>query len=463
MGVFECGYSLVVPNATKRRQNEKISIMKVVINIVIFITIFLPFSLIAQWTYLGLGAKTGTKIELVENEIYAGTCDGFYKKNLINNDTLWTLLGLQGREITDFIVFNIDTILVSTYASNMGGDTVSLFITYNNGTDWSNFQNGFGGSSEYYNCSALEFLSNAPDTIYARAGICIAKSIDRGNTWQEVFESWSIGGSQQDFIYDIDPNNPGIIWAGGETGFLSPYLLKSNDYCSSWQLITIDCGGVNTCHTLIKHPDNFNKILVGLRENIIMSLDGGESWSTIFNPSMFTSIIDMEISPNDNDLVYAVGRKVGATNDDLFFFTSEDFGVSWDTVNYQSNNISYITRDLEIINKGSNDELYFATNNGIYHYSNSLSSVGRIANQNDCSWTLYPNPMIDKTTLSFNNLRRENHTLTLQDIQGNCVRTITNITTNQVIINKDKLPNGLYIFQLRDDREVYVTGKLIIN
>lgn len=435
--------------------------MKSKIILFILIIILFPSSLIAQWDYLGLGNKTATKIELIENEIYAGTTYGFYKKNLNDIDTIWTALGLEGKEITDFVIFNTDTILVSTNTYSMGGE-ISLFITYNNGTNWYNYQNGFGGG-DYSLCSSLEINPNAPDTIFARAGFCVAKSIDKGLTWQAVYENWFYGGLPSHFIFDIDPNNPGTIWAGGRTGFFSAYLQKSTDYGYSWQFIDIECYE-NTCRTLVKHPNDFNKILVGLRYYIKMSLDGGESWSTIFyDPTSTTSISDMEISPNNNDLVYATGKKSGATVDDLFFLKSYDFGISWDTVYYPTNNISYFTRDLEIVNEDSKDELFFATNHGIYKYSNPLIGVPKIENQNEYSWSLYPNPMIDKSTLYFKNLRSENHTLTLLDKQGNCVRTISNITTNQVSISKEKLPKGLYIFQLCNDREVFATGKLIIN
>lgn len=436
--------------------------MKLKINIFIFIIILLPSSLIAQWDYLGLGDKEGTKLELFENEIYVGTTYGFYKKNLNDNDTIWTSLGIVGKEITDFVIFNTDTILVSTNTYSMGGE-VSLFITYNNGINWYDYQNGFGGNSGYSLCSSLEINPGASDTIFARAGACVAKSIDKGLTWQEVYYTWIYGGTPSHFMYDIDPNNPGTIWAGGESGFLSPYLIKSVDYGNTWQEIYIDGGGDNTCNTLIVHPDNYNKILVGLRQYIIMSSDGGENWSTAFYSPTYTSIFDMEISPNNDELVYATGRKQGATEYDLFFLKSYDFGFSWDTVYYPSNNNSYLCRDLEIVKEDSKDIMYFATDHGIYRYSNSLVNVDKITIQNECFWNLYPNPMIDKATLSFTNLKAEKFTFILQDIQGNYVRTISNITTNQVIINKDKLQKGLYIFQLRNEREEYASGKLIIN
>ncbi|RLD51317.1 MAG: hypothetical protein DRJ05_18535 [Bacteroidetes bacterium] len=435
--------------------------MKAIAHLVIFFTILLPSSLIAQWTYLGLGDKTGTKIELVENEIYVGTTNGFFKKELNNSDTVWTVLGLEGKEITDFVIFNSDTILVSTYVAAPATD-VSLFMTYNNGASWNDYQNGFGGNSGYNLCSSLEICPTAPDTIFARAGFCIAKSTDQGNTWQEVYESWIYGGVQGHFIYDIFPNNPETIWAGGESSFGFPYLFKSTDYGNNWQFIEIDGGGDNICRTLIRHPDNNNKILVGLREYIKLSTDEGENWSTVFQDESY-SIHDLEISPNNNELVYAAGRRFGQVPDDLFFLKSFDFGLSWDTIKLPSNSNSYNVKDIEIIDEDSNDDLFFATNHGIYRYSNSLINVDEFANQNLRSWRLYPNPMIEIAMLNFNNFGTENHTFTLQDVQGNCVRTISNITTNQVIINKAKLPKGLYIFQLRNNREVYATGKLIIN
>jgi len=235
---------------------------------------------------------------------------------------------------------------------------VSLFMTYNNGASWNDYQNGFGGNSGYNLCSSLEICPSAPDTIFARAGACVTKSIDRGITWQEVYLSWIYGGTASHFVFDIDPNNPETIWAGGESAFLCPYLLKSVDYGNSWQLIYVDGGGDNVCNTLINHPDNINKILVGLRQYIIMSSDGGENWSTVYNSPTHTVIFDLEISPNNNEFVYATGKKLGVTVYDLFFLESSNFGISWDTVNYPSNNISYLTRDLEIVNKDSKDELF---------------------------------------------------------------------------------------------------------
>jgi len=79
------------------------------------------------------------------------------------------------------------------------------------------------------------------------------------------------------------------------------------------------------------------------------------------------------------------------------------------------------------------------------------------------NFKLFPNPMSDYSILEFNNSTNENHTLKLYDIQGRIVRTITAIKSNQVIIKKDNLNNGLYFFQLSTNKKIRITGKLMME
>lgn len=76
---------------------------------------------------------------------------------------------------------------------------------------------------------------------------------------------------------------------------------------------------------------------------------------------------------------------------------------------------------------------------------------------------IYPNPLVDFSTLEFDNPNHNNFTLTLYSTQGRIVRTIPYITMNRVIIRKENLTTGLYFFQLNIDRDVYATGRLVIE
>jgi len=76
---------------------------------------------------------------------------------------------------------------------------------------------------------------------------------------------------------------------------------------------------------------------------------------------------------------------------------------------------------------------------------------------------LFPNPMGDYAILEFNNPTKENHTLTLFDMQGRMVKTITGIKSEQVEIKKENLISGLYLFQLSTNKKISVTGRLMIE
>jgi hypothetical protein len=80
--------------------------------------------------------------------------------------------------------------------------------------------------------------------------------------------------------------------------------------------------------------------------------------------------------------------------------------------------------------------------------------------QKNLNLKIFPNPTSDESILQFDNAKKEKCTLTLYDLRGQIKRTINNITSDQVVIQKKDLPNGLYYFSLRTVDRVIVTGKL---
>jgi len=76
---------------------------------------------------------------------------------------------------------------------------------------------------------------------------------------------------------------------------------------------------------------------------------------------------------------------------------------------------------------------------------------------------IYPNPARQHTTLEFDNLKNENCTLTLYNSYGKFVRTISDITTDKIEIQRQNLADGLYFFQLRTDQQVIRSGKFILT
>jgi hypothetical protein len=74
--------------------------------------------------------------------------------------------------------------------------------------------------------------------------------------------------------------------------------------------------------------------------------------------------------------------------------------------------------------------------------------------------SVFPNPSDNSATVKFYNPGKEEFTLSVFDARGQLVQTINNITTNEVEIPRENLPDGLYFFQLKSKSKV-LTGKLI--
>lgn len=84
-------------------------------------------------------------------------------------------------------------------------------------------------------------------------------------------------------------------------------------------------------------------------------------------------------------------------------------------------------------------------------------------NKNELLLNIYPNPINQSASLEFQNQKNENYTLTIYDIQGRIVRTIKEIKTNRIEIEKQEMTSGLYFLQLQTERQVVATGKLMIE
>ncbi len=138
----------------------------------------------------------------------------------------------------------------------------------------------------------------------------------------------------------------------------------------------------------------------------------------------------------------------GQSGSSLFYTDNSEyysFGVLSLSSNYQH---AQITRDI-----------FYQFKNIMDNYAVATQEIA----PNSTSVLIYPNPTNQHATVEFDNPRQENHTLTLYDIQGRLVYTVRDITTNKVEVYRKNLTSGLYFFQIRSDKELRGTGKLILE
>lgn len=109
------------------------------------------------------------------------------------------------------------------------------------------------------------------------------------------------------------------------------------------------------------------------------------------------------------------------------------------------------------------------TENDTLKYKNTAfnscyyTTVGIEEIKQNNSWSLYPNPFRDFSTLDFHNFNLENKTLKIFDAQGRLTKIIYNIKSGQVKIDRGELQNGFYFFELRSEKGLIANGKLVVQ
>lgn len=75
---------------------------------------------------------------------------------------------------------------------------------------------------------------------------------------------------------------------------------------------------------------------------------------------------------------------------------------------------------------------------------------------------VFPNPFSSSTNIEIPNKGDESYTLLIYDMLGNQLRFVDNLNSNNVKIEKNNLPGGLYFFELSSDKQSF-EGKFMIK
>jgi hypothetical protein len=73
----------------------------------------------------------------------------------------------------------------------------------------------------------------------------------------------------------------------------------------------------------------------------------------------------------------------------------------------------------------------------------------------------YPNPFSEMTKIEFSNPTQAAYELAVYNLEGKKVREIRQITDSEVILTRDDLKTGFYLFELRGEKTY--RGKLVVR
>ena len=203
------------------------------------------------------------------------------------------------------------------FVGSVGG---GIWKTTNAGQSWTNLTPDFPTLSTV--CLA-QAKSNSK-VIYAGTGEGffnvdaivgngIFKTTDKGNTWTQLQST----AANSDFYYVnrlvISPENHNIVLAATNTS-----IQKSIDGGQTWKSVFDD---LHRIQQIVARPDNFNTLFATANTSgILRSNDSGEHWNYVFNDS--SGRIELAISPSQPNTMYALTE-----SSDLY--VSYDGGSSW--------------------------------------------------------------------------------------------------------------------------------------
>ncbi len=161
------------------------------------------------------------------------------------------------------------------------GPGSGLFKSTDGGTTWKQLTKGLPTTAEGLGRIGLDVSRSDPKRLFAvvdcpRLG-GLYRSDDAGESWQRVAEDRRVWGRGSDFAeVKIDPKNKDVIYIANVG------LYKSADGGKSFTCFKGAPGG-DDYHTVWISPDDSNVLLVASDQGAIVSVNGGETWSSWYN------------------------------------------------------------------------------------------------------------------------------------------------------------------------------------
>jgi len=207
-----------------------------------------------------------------------------------------------------------ETTLYAVSSSNL------LYKTINSGNSWV----AVTPQRPMNNVGWLSVSPISSDVIFCfSGGGGVSRSNDRGLTWSPASKT---GLPYADyFVYEINPINPQIQFAGGNGD-----LYKSIDGGMSWSKAMNGLSAASIyAFGLVKGITNDIIVGTGSGDALYRSSDGGLSWvSSSSGLPTFISVSDIVVHPVNPQIVYAV------YNSETGVSRSSDGGLSWNPVTY---------------------------------------------------------------------------------------------------------------------------------
>ncbi|MCW3083810.1 MAG: hypothetical protein JWP12_1176 [Bacteroidetes bacterium] len=386
----------------------------------------------ASWTPLISGTTNSLLGAAVvsTSECYVAGASGTIRKTT-DGGTTWAGQITGTTQTLYSIVFTTST---TGYAV---GDAGTALKTTNGGTTWTAM------SLPVANDLRFVYFTDA-NTGYIAGGTSespgiILKTINAGSSWTSL----STSSVFTDAAYGISFTSP----TDGYSVDYDGNIIKTTNAGLTWTLLS---SGTTTPLYAVCFPSINNGIVVSRAGDIRTTANAGASWSGVVSG---TTDALTRIDFYDVNNVIAVGGNPTANTGTIV--TTTNGGATWTVFNPGTQRLFGI--DLFNANLGyavglGGTILKYTSNVGIHEYKTSALSLNS-----------YPNPFSTSTTIDCGTYVFKNAaSIEVYDLTGKLVKsTQTAVKANTIVIERDNLDKGIYLFKVYDGTTMIGTGKMI--
>ncbi|MEO7963802.1 MAG: glycoside hydrolase, partial [Gemmatimonadaceae bacterium] len=161
------------------------------------------------------------------------------------------------------------------------GAGTGLFKSTDGGDNWTSIMTGLPTPAEGLGRIGIAVAPSSPSRLFvtidagARSGIY--RSDNAGASWAKTSTDERVHNRGSDFAeVKVDPKNPDVVYSA------SIVVWKSTDAGVNWSMIRGAPGG-DDYHRIWINPDNTKIILIGSDQGAIITVNGGDSWSSWYN------------------------------------------------------------------------------------------------------------------------------------------------------------------------------------
>jgi photosystem II stability/assembly factor-like uncharacterized protein len=184
---------------------------------------------------------------------------------------------------------NAQTIYAVLWSSRQGpwengswqGAGSGLFKSTDGGTTWRPLAKGLPGADDRLGRIGLDVARSDPKRLYAMVDAPrlggVYRSDDAGENWQRMSSEPRLWGRGSDFAeIKVDPKNKDVVYVANTS------LYRSTDGGKTFTAIRGAPGG-DDFHTVWINPDDPRIILTASDQGAIISVNGGQTWSSWYN------------------------------------------------------------------------------------------------------------------------------------------------------------------------------------